>query len=145
MRESGPWTYAVVNLCHIIGVATLFGSVLLLDLRLLGVWRRVPLAPMTDAASTLAQYGFAIAATAGIGLLATKTTEYVGNPFVYIKFPAIAVALVNALAVRLSPAWRARRIRELTPAEHRQLALMGATSLVCWTIVISAGRLIAYW
>ena len=24
MRESGPWTYAIVNLCHIIGIATLF-------------------------------------------------------------------------------------------------------------------------
>src|SRR5262245_44548628 len=108
MRESGPWTYAVVNLLHIVGIATLFGSVLLLDLRLLGVWRNVPLAPMTEAASTAAQYGFVLAATAGVGLLATKATEYVGNPFVYIKFPAIAVALLNALAVHLSPAWRAR-------------------------------------
>ena len=37
MRESGAWTYAVVNLAHILGIATLFGSVLVLDLRLLGV------------------------------------------------------------------------------------------------------------
>ena len=26
MRESGPWTYAVVNLTHILGLASLFGS-----------------------------------------------------------------------------------------------------------------------
>ncbi|MBI4887432.1 MAG: DUF2214 domain-containing protein, partial [Acidobacteria bacterium] len=37
MRESGVWTYAVVNLTHILGVATLFGSILILDLRLLGL------------------------------------------------------------------------------------------------------------
>ena len=34
MRESGAWTYAIVNLAHILGVASLFGSVLVLDLRL---------------------------------------------------------------------------------------------------------------
>ena len=43
MRGSGPWTYPVVNLIHILGVAALFGAVLILDLRLLGVWRRAPL------------------------------------------------------------------------------------------------------
>ena len=25
MRESGPWTYAIVNLAHILGLATLWG------------------------------------------------------------------------------------------------------------------------
>ena len=48
MRESGPWTYAIVNVAHILGVATLFGSVLVLDLRLLGVWsRRVRIADLS--------------------------------------------------------------------------------------------------
>jgi len=42
MRESGPWTYAIVNLAHILGIAALFGAVLIIDLRLLGVWRRTP-------------------------------------------------------------------------------------------------------
>ena len=39
MRESGVWSYAVVNLFHILGVSTLFGSILVLDLRLLGISR----------------------------------------------------------------------------------------------------------
>ena len=42
MRESSVWTYAIVNLTHILGVASLFGSVLVLDLRLVGVGRRRP-------------------------------------------------------------------------------------------------------
>jgi hypothetical protein len=45
MRESGPWTYAVVNLAHILGIASLFGAILVLDLRLLGVGRNRPFAP----------------------------------------------------------------------------------------------------
>ena len=43
MRESGPWTYAIVNLTHVLGLATLFGSVLILDLRLLGAWPEMPI------------------------------------------------------------------------------------------------------
>ena len=40
MRESGVWTYGVVNLFHILGVASLFGSIVILDFRLLGFWRK---------------------------------------------------------------------------------------------------------
>src|SRR5437764_1160899 len=91
MRESGPWTYAVVNLAHILGVASLFGSVVVLDLRLLGVWRSTPLVALADATAPVAAVGFTLAAASGIGLFATKATEYAGNPFLYIKFPAIAI------------------------------------------------------
>jgi hypothetical protein len=145
MRESGPWTYAIVNLSHILGVASLFGAVLILDLRLMGVWRRTPLAALAGAAAPVAAFGFALAATSGLGLLATKATEYIGNPFLYIKFPAVAIGLVNALALNLSPAWRARGRRELSQRENRQLAWMGGTSLACWLTAIGAGRMIAYW
>ena len=145
MRESGAWTYAVVNLFHILGVASLFGSVLVLDLRLMGVGRRIPLAALADATVPVATAGFTVAAITGVGLLATKATEYVGNPFLVIKFPAIALGLINVLALRLSPAWQARRQRELSRRELRQLALMGGLSLACWLTAITAGRMIAYW
>jgi hypothetical protein len=145
MRESGAWTYAIVNLMHILGVASLFGSVLVLDLRLVGVGRRVPLAALADATVPVAAAGFLIAATTGVGLLVTKATEYVGNPFLAIKFPAIALALINVLVIRRTEAWRARAQRELTVREQRRLAILGGVSLACWLTAIAAGRLIAYW
>jgi hypothetical protein len=85
------------------------------------------------------------AATTGVGLLATKATEYVGNPFLLIKFPAIALGLINAAVVRVTPAWRAHVTRDLTAGEERQLALLGGVSLLCWLTAITAGRMIAYW
>jgi hypothetical protein len=145
MRESGAWTYAIVNLTHILGLASLFGATVILDLRLLGVWSRAPLATIADVAVPVAACGFALAATSGICLFATKATEYAGNPFLYIKFPAIAIGLLNALVLHVSPAWQARRTRELSRRERRQLAWMGGTSLACWLTAIAAGRLIAYW
>src|SRR5881397_2383849 len=91
MRESGVWTYGVVNLAHILGVASLFGSVLVLDLRLLGLWRKIPLPSITETTVPVATTGFIVAALSGVCLLATKATEYLGNPFLYIKFPAIGL------------------------------------------------------
>src|SRR5882672_1658790 len=106
IRESGVWTYAVVNLVHILGVASLFGAVLVLDLRLLGVWRKVPLAAISGPTVPIAATGFAIAATSGICLLATNATEYVGNPFIYIKFPAIALGLLNVVVLNSLSGWK---------------------------------------
>src|SRR6516162_4221901 len=109
MRESGVWTYGVVNLFHILGVASLFGTILLLDLRLLGIWRSVPLAAISGPVVNVAGIAFTIAALSGICLLATKATEYVGNPFLYIKFPAIGLALVNVVVLNFLPAWRSHK------------------------------------
>jgi len=145
MRESGPWTYAIVNLAHVLGIATLFGSILVLDLRLLGIGRRVPLAGLSLAIAPVAATGFAVAATTGLGLLATKATEYVGNPFLLIKFPAIALGLINVAVVRSTGAWRAQYTRDLRPDERRLLQVLGGISLVCWLTAITAGRMIAYW
>ena len=145
MRDTGVWTYAVVNLAHILAIATLFGSILVLDLRLLGLWRRLPLVPLADAVTPLAAIGFIVAAVTGLGLLATKATEYVGNPFLLIKFPAIGLGLINVAVLGRSNAWRARRTRELSALEHRQLARVAAISLISWTTAIAAGRMIGYW
>ncbi len=145
MRESGLWTYAVVNLGHILGVAALFGAVLVLDLRLLGVAKRLPLAPLASLAVPIAATGFALAVLTGTGLLATKATEYVDNPFLYVKLPVVAVGAINALVLAISPAWRARDRRPLSPDEERHLAWMGGISLACWCTAVAAGRLIGYW
>lgn len=145
MRESSAWTYAIVNLAHILGIGALFGAVLIIDLRLLGLWRRIPLAALADAAHPVAAAGFALAVTSGIGLLTSNATDYFGNPFLLIKFPAIGLALVNALVIRSSPAWLASRTRPLSVQETRQLAWLGGTSLTCWLTAITAGRMIGYW
>jgi hypothetical protein len=145
LRDSGPWTYPVVNLIHILGVATLFGAVLILDLRLLGVWRRAPLRAITTVAAPVAMSGFALAAASGICLLATNALEYENNPFLLVKFSAIGLGLVNAVALRRTAAWRAHATRDLSQSEARRLALMGGLSLVSWLTAVAAGRLIGYW
>jgi len=145
MRHAGVWSYGVANLIHILGVATLFGSVLVLDLRLLGAFARAPLAAVATPTVPLAAVGFTIAVLSGSCLIVTNATEYIGNPLLLIKFPAIGLGLLNALALGLVPAWRERGTRELTARERRQLAVFGGLSLASWLTAVACGRLIAYW
>jgi hypothetical protein len=145
MRDSGPWTYAIVNLFHILGVAALFGSVLVIDLRLLGLGRRLPIVVVSAATTPVTAGGLAIAFVTGSAMLAAKATAYANNPFLVIKFPAIMLGLLNILVLNLLPAWRSRGTRELSRAENRQLAMIGGISLACWLAAVSAGRMIGYW
>ena len=145
MRNAGVWTYGIVNLFHILGISSLFGAALVLDLRLLGAWRSVPLAAIVRPTVPIAATGLLLAATSGLCLLSTNASEYVGNPFLPIKFSAIGVGLVNVAAVRQLTAWQAATTRELSSRERRHLAVAGAVSLASWLTAIAAGRLIGYW
>ena len=136
MRESGVWTYGVVNLIHILSVASLFGSLLVLDLRLLGVWRKIDLASISEPTVPIATVGFVFAFASGVCLLATKATEYVGNPFLYIKFSAIALGILNVFVLNASKAWKQHGTRELSANEWSQLAVLGGISLFCWLTAI---------
>jgi hypothetical protein len=145
MRSGGIWTYGIVNLIHIAGVATLFGSVVILDLRLLGLWKAVPLQNIKLPTIPLARIGFLAAAISGSGLLATNATEYAGNPFLLIKFPAIGLALLNVAFIHRHPAWTAPETRAAGAQSPRPLRIAGALSLACWGTALAAGRMIGYW
>ena len=145
MRSGGVWTYGVVNLVHIAGVATLFGSVLVLDLRLLGLWKAIPLHAIKVPTVPMAKAGFVVAAISGSGLLAANATEYAGNPFLLIKFPAIGLALLNIAVVHRHAAWTAPETHLPGTDAPRTLRLAGALSLACWGTALAAGRMIGYW
>ncbi len=145
MRTSNLWTYPIVNLLHIFGIASLFGAAAIIDLRLLGMWRQVPLAAVSHVAVPVSAAGFFLAAGTGPALLAANSTEYIGNPYLLIKFAAIAVGMMNVALLNRSPAWKARAQREPLPDERRRLAVFGGISLAAWISAVAAGRLIAYW
>jgi hypothetical protein len=73
VRESGPWTYPLINLAHVLGIASLFGSVLIIDLTLLGVGRTQPWARavIASAAAPVARAGFVLAAASGLALVSS--------------------------------------------------------------------------
>jgi hypothetical protein len=146
LRDSGVWTYGLLNLAHILGIANLFGAVLILDLRLLGAWRSVPIPAVARVAVPVAAGGFAVAAPSGLLMLGFNASEYHGNPFLYLKLPMILFGLVNVAVVQRLSAWRAALANAAPGVGDRGvLAVAGGVSLATWLTVISCGRMIGYW
>jgi hypothetical protein len=137
------WVYPIVNAGHIVGLALLFGAIVPLDLRLLGVWRTMPLAVMSRILLPVALAGLALAVPTGILLFSVRATEYAATPLLWIKFSLIACAIANALLLRLSLAWAVAEHSDLAGTMPR-LQLAGALSIGLWLAVIVVGRMIGY-
>src|SRR5690606_28420167 len=81
LRDAGVWTYGLLNLGHVLGLSLLIGSVVLLDLRLLGAWRATPLSAIARPTVPLAGIGLVIAVLSGTSMITVNATEYFDNPF----------------------------------------------------------------
>jgi hypothetical protein len=145
VRNSGPYTYGIVNLFHVFGIALLFGAIAMLDLRLLGLWRAIPVATLARPIVPMAGIGLVLALVTGFVLFCIQATEYYYNPFLYLKLGALVLGIVNVAALHSSASWRAIERAGGSTTGRGRLALGGAISLLCWITVISAGRMIAYW
>lgn len=137
LRES-VWSYPLVNAAHILGIALLVGSIVPFDLRLLGLWRSIPLGSLRPILTRTAAAGFALAIVFGALLFIARAAEYVASGLFTAKMAFIAVGAFNALALSLSDA---------APEAQRPpapLRLSAALSLFAWLGALVLGRLVGY-
>ncbi|MGZ9057990.1 MAG: hypothetical protein ACXW14_01960 [Burkholderiaceae bacterium] len=129
------WAYPVLETIHIAAFATVFGALMLLELRVFGAARAVPLSPLARLAVPTALIGFAIAAVAGLLMLISSASETVSNTAFQIKLGLILAAGLNA--------WWFHRRRSLLLHDGAAKA-QSLLSIMLWLGVIACGRLIAY-
>lgn len=136
LRES-TLAYPLVNALHIVGIALLFGAIVALDLRLIGVRRS---AGPPDAIARLllpvAITGLLLAIPAGLLLFATDARAYAASGLFQVKMLLVALAIGNALWLRASE----RR----GPPTERRAALAAALSIPLWLGAIVLGRMVGY-
>lgn len=140
MRGS-PALYPAVEILHIIGFVVLVGSVLALDLRVLGWGRAIPIQPMAQLLLPLSRFGFLLAIGMGFLLFSADASHVVRNPAFQAKLLLIAAALVNIVIAHAGP-WR--RIALWGTDAPRGARVTALVSVLLWLGVVCAGRLIAY-
>lgn len=131
--KASRWVYPLVNAGHILGIALLIGSVVPMDLRLLGLRRRLGLDETVRLLRPVAVAGLVLAAGCGVLLFITQAGDYVQNVWFRAKLALVALAVANAL-------WHLR-IAALPPARRR---LSAAASLLLWPAALVSGRMIAF-
>lgn len=133
--------YLLVNAAHILGIALLLGSILVLDARLLGALRAVPLAVLGPLNARVAAAGAVLAIVTGLWLFTVRPAEYAANPAFQIKLALLAAALANVALQHANPAYG----RALTGAPAGiGVKLSAAASALLWLGVLVAGRTIGF-
>lgn len=138
------WVYPLVNAAHILGVALLVGSIVPLDLRLLGVWRSVPLTPLWGVLTRTAGAGLILAMIFGALLFITRASEYTASNLFISKMAVVALGTANALALRVLPQTQVSEITSTKGKPPACLRLASGLSLVTWLTALTLGRLIGY-
>lgn len=141
LRESeSPFAFYFILLFHTFGLALLVGANMVVDLRLLGVARTMPLAPLKRLFPIM-WTGFAINAVTGVLLVIAYPTKSLTNLDFYIKLTVIGFAI-----------WVMQRLNSQVFGDpslsEADMTARGATlakwSLLLWFGAITAGRLLAY-
>jgi hypothetical protein len=142
MREA-IWAYPIAETLHIIGIAALYGSLLVVELRLLGLGRRIPVVALARLALPWSLAGFALAVAMGLLMFSAHAAEFVEQRVFLLKMGLILLAGINAALFHTGPFTTVARwdTNAAPPASVRAAA---ATSLVLWTAVIVCGRMLAY-
>ncbi|WP_313621587.1 DUF6644 family protein [Achromobacter sp.] len=140
LRRSGT-LYLLVNAAHIGAIGLLIGSIVPLDLRLLGVIKSGPLAVLAPVLARTAAVGLALAVLTGAMLFSVRPLEYLQNPAFVVKMGLLLAGALNAWGVHRGRAWAGVVAGDLPTGGLR---LQAGASLLLWLGCLVAGRWIGF-
>jgi hypothetical protein len=141
VRESSSlWAYPTILFMHTVGLGFLVGLNVAIDLRILGVAKKLPLAPFERFYGVM-WLAFWINTLSGTALLIADATTKLTNRVFYIKMGCIFLAVISMVLIRRRVFRNVAIDRETLATSVRALAV---ASLVLWAGAITAGRLMAY-
>lgn len=138
---ASPVLYIFCNAAHIFGICLLIGAIVPLDLRIMGLLRRVDLAVIAPFLSQAAFAGLILSAATGAVLFTVNAAEYAGNPAFLTKLALVVAGTANAAFLRAGAGWR--RLME-TGAVSLRIRISAGLSLIIWTSALLAGRWIGF-
>jgi hypothetical protein len=136
------WIWPLCETIHFIGLSLLLGCVGFFDLRLMGFFKRVPVAAARDL-MPFAIGGFAMNLVTGLVFLTGLPEQYAHNRAWWMKVAFLALAGANAVFYETRVA---KRILMLSPGAEPPAAarLVGALSLFAWLGVLYWGRMLPF-
>lgn len=142
VREA-PFAFAAVEIVHVFALSVVFGTIVIVDLRLLGLAsRETPVSTLTRELLRWTWGAFALALASGGVMFVARATEYVVDREFLLKFVVMTLAGVN-MAIFHFGANRRLAGWDLgpTPAAAK---VAGVASLVFWVAIVALGRWIGY-
>jgi hypothetical protein len=134
------WWFPLLESLHVVAITLVVGSILMVDLRLLGLAARSY--SVTSMSKELVPWtwgAFVVSVITGFGLFMTRATHYMGNPAFQIKLLLLVLAGINMAALHYIGL---REVAQWDQAAKPPLwaKAAGAISLLTWVGVLLAGR-----
>jgi len=136
------WLGPLLAMFHSVGMALLIGCVTIIDLRILGVGKALPIKPLQRLLPWGA-LGFALTLVSGIGFYASNPEPYQSLGFL-LKMLCIVFAGINGLLFYTSGLYR--RVTPIGANEDAPPAakLSAIASISLWFAVLYWGRVLAF-
>ncbi|UQP97325.1 hypothetical protein KP728_17500 [Xanthomonas arboricola pv. juglandis] len=133
------WAFPAIEVVHLVGIALLFGMILVVDLALLGVLRAPSLKEAIPSLLAITKTGILLVAISGALLFISDPLELWNNPAFRLKIIAFVIAIFNAL---LFQSYLAEKQKTGVGSVLRKMSI--GSSLVLWSGILVLGRAIAY-
>jgi hypothetical protein len=143
IREN-DFLFPTIESVHVVAICLVVGSIMVLDLRLLGFASiQRPVSRLSSAILPVTWSAFALAATTGFLLFISNATKYLANGYFVAKMFLICAAGLNMIvfhwiSARDLPQWE----EDALPPLRARLA--GALSILLWIAVVACGRWIGF-
>jgi len=142
MRMS-TWFFPTFDTIHTLGIVLVAGTIMLVDLRLLGLTLRAePVGAVVKRIVPWTLCGFALMFVTGALLFSSEAVKLYHSPAFRIKLVLLALAGLNALIFHRTIYRDVANWDETAVPIRAQLT--GLLSLAFWIAIIAAGRAIAY-
>lgn len=141
---SGEYAFPLIETFHVFAVVTVFGTIAIMDLRLLGLTSgKWSVTSVSKDTLKLTWGAFVLAVITGLLMFVSKATTYMVNPYFLWKMFLIALAGVN-MAILHRTVWKTIANWDMSPAIPTGAKVSAALSLAFWIIVIFCGRFIGF-
>jgi hypothetical protein len=142
MRE-WLWLYPIVEIAHIGGFAILVGSVVMFDLRVLGMAKSIELKALSRFLLPWSWAALLVVVPSGMMMFSAHAADFLGNPAFKLKMALLVAALMNTAFFHTGPYQGVARWNT-DAAAPLAARLSAGLSIAIWFSVISCGRLLAY-
>jgi len=135
------WAWPIAEILHYCAMSFMVGAVLLMDVRLMGFFRRTISLHQIHSLTPWALAAFLINVLTGVAFLSTRLNAYLNNAAFEFKVICLALAGINFLLF-----WFVVRAKLLSLPDDGETDLfaksVGCSSIVLWTLVLWGGRMI---
>jgi hypothetical protein len=142
MREA-LWAYPAVETIHILALGIVVGSIVIVDLRLLGLSRDISVARLSRHALPFTLGAFLVAMFTGILMFTAHAEDFLTNRVFAVKMGLILLAGVNAGILHSGP-WRGIARWDTGALPPGSVRFQAGLSIAIWAAVVACGRLLAY-